>query len=345
MKIRLQDIADDLKLSKMTISRVLRGHVDVSADTKALVLKRMQELNYRPNISARSLRTGQAYLVGLVVRDLRDPHVADVCRGLNRVFRAASYGLVVSSTDDDPEGEEREAELHLSRQVDALFLFGNDGSPDAPEALRNSHVPIVYLGRKPATLPAWSVGLREIEVGKAAAEHLFARSACRIAYLRGPRTFAADQRFSGYLEAHRDAGIAPRQELAIEPRHGGSEYESAFGAVRGMLQGRMAPDGVMAYTDALAAGARDAALGRGLRVPEDFQVIGCGNNLQVCSIGPALSSVDLAGEEIGTKAGRLALKAIENGANDKPRSLTVSPRVIARATTRSTTTAGREKKG
>jgi LacI family transcriptional regulator len=345
MKIRLQDIADDLKLSKMTISKVLRGQTDVSAETKARVLKRVQELNYRPNISARSLRTGQTYMVGLVVRHLKDPHVADICRGLNKVFRAAKYAVVISSADDDPEMEEREAELHLARQVDALFLCSQDGSADAPEALRNSNVPVVYLGRKPAPLSAWSVSLREVEVGKVAAEHLFARSAHRIAYLRGPRTFGADQRFSGFLEAHRDAGISPRQEFAVEARHGSSEYESALVAVRAMLQTRTAPDAVMAYTDALAAGARDAALARGLRVPEDFQVIGCGNDPQVCSIGLALSSIDLAGEEIGAKAGRLALKAIENSADEKPRSLNVAPRVVARATTRQTPSPRRDRKG
>jgi len=344
MKIRLQDIADDLNLSKMTISKVLRGQTDISAETKARVLKRVQELNYRPNISASSLRTGQTYTAGLVVRHLKDPHIADICRGLNKVFRAASYALVISSADDDPEMEDREAELHLSRQVDVLFLCSQDGSADAPEALRNSHVPVVYLGRKPAPLSASSVSLREVEVGKSAAEHLFARSAHRIAYLRGPRTFGGDQRFSGYLEAHRDAGVTPRQEWIVEPRHAGSEYECAYSAVGAMLQARNAPDAVMAYTDALAAGARDAALARGLRIPEDVQIIGCGNDAQVCSIGLPISSIDLAGEEIGARAARLALKAIENGPEEKPRSVSVSPRIVTRATTRQAPSVQRERK-
>jgi len=89
MAIRLQDIADELKLSKMTISKVLRGQTDVSAETKARVLKRVKELNYRPNISARSLRTGQTHSVGMVVWSLSDPSVSSIVRGINEVFRAA----------------------------------------------------------------------------------------------------------------------------------------------------------------------------------------------------------------------------------------------------------------
>ena len=77
MAIRLQDIADDLNLSKMTISKVLRGQTDVSAETKARVLQRVRELNYRPNISARSLRTGQTYMTGFVVPSLDDRRIAD----------------------------------------------------------------------------------------------------------------------------------------------------------------------------------------------------------------------------------------------------------------------------
>src|SRR5882757_1991974 len=103
MAIRLQDIANDLNLSKMTISKVLRGQTDVSAETKARVLKRVKELNYRPNISARSLRTGQTYSVGMVVPTLADPAVGLIVRGINEVFRPAAYSLVVSAVDGDVE--------------------------------------------------------------------------------------------------------------------------------------------------------------------------------------------------------------------------------------------------
>jgi LacI family transcriptional regulator len=335
MAIRLQDIADDLNLSKMTISKVLRGQTDVSAETKARVLKRMRELNYRPNISARSLRTGQTYTIGFVVPQLDDLRVAAICRGLNEVFRPANYAVVISSADGDPEAEEREAELHLARQVDALLLYGRDDVSDIPEALRTTSVPLVYLGQKPARLTAISVSLRESEVGRLSGEHLLACGARRIAYLRGPRTAVADQRFSGYLEALHKASISFRQEWVMEAKTDNNGYERGFDAMLGMLRQRNRPDGVIAYSDSLAAGARDAAISLGLRVPDQFQVLGCGNNSQICSIGIGLSSVDLCSEEIGVRAARLALKAIEKKSSEEVRSVGVLPRLIQRATTKS----------
>ena len=98
MRIRLQDIAKDLNLSTMTISRVLRGQTQVSEETKARVLQRMQELKYRPNDSARSLRTGQAFCVGVLVPGISDAYWADVCQGLTTSFQAAGYGVSVSIT-------------------------------------------------------------------------------------------------------------------------------------------------------------------------------------------------------------------------------------------------------
>jgi LacI family transcriptional regulator len=121
----------------------------------------------------------------------------------------------------------------------------------------------------------------------------------------------------------------------MEAKTDNNGYERGFDAMLGMLRQRNRPDGVIAYSDSLAAGARDAAISLGLRVPDQFQVLGCGNNSQICSIGIGLSSVDLCSEEIGIRAARLALKAIEKKSSEEVRSVGVLPRLIQRATTKS----------
>src|SRR5580658_5363622 len=120
MPIRLKDIAAELNLSKMTISKVLRGQTDVSEDTKARVLQRARELNYRPNTTARSLRTGQTFMMGLIVPSMGDAYLCDVSRGISQAIRSAGFGLVVCPSQEDPELEQQQIELLLSRQVDAL---------------------------------------------------------------------------------------------------------------------------------------------------------------------------------------------------------------------------------
>lgn len=334
MAIRLQDIANDLNLSKMTISKVLRGQTDVSAETKARVLKRMKELNYRPNISARGLRTGQTYSVGMVVPSLADPAVALMVRGINEVFRPANYSLVLSSVEGDAEMEERETELHLSRQVDALIFCPRSDASAIPQVLAETSVPVLYAGPAPPRVAGLSVGLREAEVGRLAAEHLLDRRCRRIAYLRGPRTSVADQRFAGFLEALREAGVAVRQDWVFETQPGASDYRSGSEIIQRLTASRVRPDGIVAYTDLLAAGARDTAIAAGFEVPRQLQIIGCGNVTELCETGVTLTSIDLAHEEIGRRVARMALKRIEEKGETTLRSTVTTPKVVERASTR-----------
>src|SRR5271168_2752268 len=111
MPVRLKDIADDLNLSKMTISRVLRGQTDVSPETKARVLQRVKELHYRPNAMARSLRMGQTSTVGLVVPSLREDYFSELAKGADQIIRSAGYGLAICLTEYDMELEQRQVEL------------------------------------------------------------------------------------------------------------------------------------------------------------------------------------------------------------------------------------------
>lgn len=333
MPVRLQDIAKDLNLSAMTISRVLRGQTDVSAQTKARVLQRMQELKYRPNDSARGLRTGHAFRIGVMLPRISDPYYATVCQGLMAVFQEASYGVAVATTGGDPEREDAEIELQLSRQVDALILIGPGTAKGAEASTHERAVPILYIGRKAAGGTAAAFSLNEPEVGRMAAAHLLTRGARRIAYLRGPRTAVADDRFRGFLKAHHEGAIEAHHEWAREVRSDANDYQRGFERVTALLQERVPPDAVMAYNDALAAGARDAALARGLGIPQRFQVIGCGNDASLCSIGLPLTSVSFPGEELGARAARFALNLMAGDAAAQPRDFLLNPSVVARSTT------------
>src|ERR1700753_1441234 len=114
MPVRLKDIAAELNRSTMTISKVLRGQTDVSEDTKARVLQRARELNYRPNSTARSLRTGQSFMMGLVMPGMGDDSLGEIARGVTLAIRSAGYGLVICPSQNDPELEQQQIELLLS---------------------------------------------------------------------------------------------------------------------------------------------------------------------------------------------------------------------------------------
>lgn len=335
MAIRLRDIARDLNLSTMTISKVLRGQTDVSAETKARVLKRVQELNYRPNITARSLRTGQTYSVGMVVPRLDGPFVAALVEALGDALRKDGYSLILASADGDAENEERETELHLSRGVDALLFCLREDASDLPQALKDTSTPVVLIGNRPARVTSLSVGLRESEVGSLAAHYLLDRRCRRIAYLRGPRTAVADQRSTGFREALRTAGVAVREEWMVDLDSLHTDFSAAHAATARLLGASPRPDGIVCATDLAAAGSCTALREAGFSVPDQVQVVGVGNTPEVCEPF-GLTSLDLGAPELGRRAARMALRLIQKSDVASLRSANISPAVVARATTRET---------
>src|ERR1035438_2968891 len=97
MPVRLKDIARELGLSVVTISKVLRNHPDIAEKTRYRVLRRMEELKYRPNLAARSLSTGRTSTAGLVVPDLLHPFFARIATTISAEVRKQGYGLIISS--------------------------------------------------------------------------------------------------------------------------------------------------------------------------------------------------------------------------------------------------------
>ena len=97
MTVRLKDIAKDLGLSVVTVSKVLRDHPDIGEETRKRVLRRVRELDYQPNVLARSLITGRSYLIGLVVPDLSHPFFAEVAKALSTVVGQRGYSVIISS--------------------------------------------------------------------------------------------------------------------------------------------------------------------------------------------------------------------------------------------------------
>src|SRR5438132_7546169 len=122
MSTRMKDIARDLGVSVITISKVLRNHPDVGDETRERVLARVKELDYRPNLAARSLVTGRTYLVGLIVPDLLHPFFAEIAKSLSDVLRKSGYYLIISSSEEDPDREQQAIDHLLPRQLDALMI-------------------------------------------------------------------------------------------------------------------------------------------------------------------------------------------------------------------------------
>src|ERR1700759_2165135 len=130
--VRLKDIAQDLNVSVMTVSKVVRGCADVGADTRTRVMARIKELNYQPNWVARSLAARRTFIIGLIVPDLMHSFFAEVSKSLAAGIRPTGHVVVICNSEENAELEAAEIERLLGRQVDGIVLASAQSSAQAP---------------------------------------------------------------------------------------------------------------------------------------------------------------------------------------------------------------------
>ena len=338
MGSRLKDIAGDLGLSVVTVSKVLRNHPDISEASRKRVLRRMEELDYRPNLAARALVTGRSYIVGQVVPDLVHPFFGQVAKALGRVLRAQGYSLVLASSESDPELERQEIDRLLARRVDALIVASAQGTAESFRHIEAQNTPYILIDRHFAGLDANFVGVDDENIGRMVAAHLVDAGCRRPAHIGGPEVSTALGRLAGYRTALRERGIALPAEY-VEMRHGDDAGDAAaFHAMRRLLALNPPPDGVFCYNDPTAMGAMNAVLDAGLRVPEDVAIAGCGNVTYAGFLRVPLTSVDQQSDAIGERAAGMALALLSNGRAARPTTTLLEPKLVVRASTSKSST-------
>lgn len=334
MTVRMKDIAKDLGVSVITISKVLRDHPDIGDNTRERVLARIKELDYRPNLAARSLVTGRTYLVGLVVPDLLHPFFAEIAKSLSEVLRNNGYYLIVSSSDEDPELEEQEINHLLARRLDTLIIASCRSTVDVLFRIEKQNIPYVLIDRNFPGLSPNFVGVDDEAVGRIATQHLIDIGCKRIAHIRGPETSPGVRRLEGYKRALAQDGRRYIEEYIIaEPKADVESRQRGRDAMRELLKLKQKPDAIFCFNDPLAMGAMNYALDQGLRIPDDIAIIGCGNLHYDDSLRVPLSSVDQHSRRIGEEAARLTLRILNSKIPPKPETVVLQPELIVRGST------------
>jgi len=330
----MKDIARDLGVSIVTVSKVLRNHEDIGEETRKRVLDRIEELHYSPNLSARSLVTGRTYLVGLVVPDLLHPFFAQIAKSLSDTLQKKGYCLTISASESDPVLEERELDRLVGRRLDALVIATSCTTSAVLARIQKQGQPMVLIDRRFPDLDASYVGVDDEAVGALATSHLIEIGCKRIAHLRGPENSPGLGRLNGYLKTLATHNIRPLpgylsrpQRADLRSRNCGAE------ATKKLLALTPRPDGIFCYNDPMAIGAIHTILEAGLRIPEDIAVIGSGNLHYDGDLRVPLSSVDQRTEQIGERAARLTLSLLDSRERPRNKTVILQPQLVVRAST------------
>jgi LacI family transcriptional regulator len=329
----MKDIAQDLGVSIVTVSKALRNHPDIAAETKQRVLDRVKALHYRPNLMARSLVTGQSELVGLVVPDIVHPFFGEIAKAVSEALRQRGLFLVVSPSDGDPELEVAQIEHLLAYRLDALIVASCQ--PDATSLARvaKQGTPLILFDRSFPGFEAHFIGSDDYRIGSIAATHLIQAGRTRLAHIRGSDNSVAEERLRGFVATMRRHKLPIPQGYISPKLPDASNRRNGSIAMTELLALSPRPDAVFCFNDAVALGALETALASGLRVPEELAIIGCGNYHYDDALKVTLSSIDQSSATMGHKLAQLVLDVIDSKGTLKPTRIVLKPRLIVRDST------------
>jgi LacI family transcriptional regulator len=291
----------------------------------------MEQLNYRPNLAARALVTGRSFIVGFVLPGLLHSFFAEVAKGLTNVFRKNGYGLVIATSEEDPELERQEIEQLLARRVDALIVASTQSDRASFERIQEQGVPYVLIDRRIGGLDANFVGVDDQLVGMIATEHLIQYGSRRVACINASGMSPALGRLEGYRRALEKHGLGWRPEyVRTLDEIGDASDDAAYAAMKELLALDEPPDAVFCFNDPSALNAMKAVLDAGLRIPEDVAIVGSGNIRHADFLRVPLTTIDQNSVAMGERAGKLALSLIEAKIPQKAKTILLEPRLVMR---------------
>lgn len=274
MSVSLKDVAEHAGVSVKTVSNVVNRHPHVAPAMREKVQRAIDELGYRPNLSARHLRKGRTGLIALAVPELGNPYFAELAGAVIDAAAAHEYTVLLDHTQGLRERELLVAQGFRTRVIDGLIL--NPLELETEDlATRTDSAPLVLIGERRYDLAYDHIAIDNIAAARAAVRHLLELGRRRIAFLgaRGDRpSRPAHLRLLGW-QAELAANGVPADDALVVPVEGWDRADGAA-AMAALLDAGQQPDAVFAYNDLIAIGAMREMTERGLRVPEDVAVVG-----------------------------------------------------------------------
>ncbi len=290
------DVAREAGVSVSTVSRIVNGTARVADDKRLAVEAAIARLNYRPNLHARSLKTGTSMTIGILTQRIESPVFNRVMLGIEDVLEDSHYAPIIVSGHWNPKEEAERVRILMSRSIDGLVIL-NGGLSD--EQLRDfsRRQPVVASGRRLDGPNLKAVRLDNVHGGYLATKHLLGLGHRRIAHISGPDDHSdAVDRYVGYLRAHEEYGVAADPELVFQ---GDFHEKGGALAMTRLLDSGRTFTAVFASNDQSAMGAHMVLYRRGLRVPEDISLIGLDNLPVTAYLTPPLTTVHQPLYEMG----------------------------------------------
>lgn len=325
MKVGIREVARAAGVSTATVSRAL-GRGPVSEALREQVEEAVRATGYRPNLSARRLRSQAAQTIGLIVADIRNPFFTAVSRAVEDAAFASGMRVILCNTDEDPTREAMYLRLMEEERVTGV-IFAPTVTTTASLGESPLDFPVVLIDRAGPPGAHDSVLLDNPAAGTALVDHLASRGYRRIGGLFGSTSSTARERRAGYEAAMLRHGLEP-DIRTVAPNAAAAEAEAER-----WLTAADRPEALVLSNGLILMGAVRAARSLGLSIPDDLALAGFDNEAWTDLVEPGLTVIEQPVAEIGTQAMRLLFERIAHP--DQPvRKVVLSGRMVARGSTR-----------
>lgn len=302
----IKEVARLAGVSSAAVSRYINGG-SLSDQKREKIRKAIELTGYRPNLMARSMRTGRGGQVGVIVPKIHSDSVSAVMAGISDTLAEAGYMTLLGNAEQNEEKELRYLDLMQYNQVAGIVLMAGIMTPEKAARIAEMQIPVVITGQNFEGMPC--VYHNDYHAAAALTAHVIKRGRKKIAYI-------------GVTERDLAAGLARRLGVQLALREAGMDSEGMprrigeFNAESGrkcmaeLLEAAPDLDGVICATDAIALGAMRMLREKGRKVPEDVSVAGIGNSWAGRVSNPALTTIRLDFRGCGEKAARMLLEII-----------------------------------
>lgn len=333
-KATLKDVALEAGVHASTVSRALNPEKRslVNPETREEIERVAQQLDYRPDMVASSLRRGRTNVIGVVVADLSNPFIGPVLRGIENALGGRGVMPMMVESRDSSDRLARVCEALVDHRVDAIITTaGRTGDLAALRKLA-ADVPLVLAVRALPDLQVPTLAHDDLLGGRLAAEHLIGLGHERLAVLVGPDDISSfRERSRGFAAAAGEAGVEVVEvsDLTVLPT-----IDEGRRLMQMLLrdEGDDLPTGVFVHNDSMAVGAIDAAREAGLSCPQDVSIIGYNNSPLTAYLAPPMTTIHLPAYELGRMAADTVIAMLDEP-DMEPHTVSLPPRLVVRSST------------
>jgi DNA-binding LacI/PurR family transcriptional regulator len=313
--VTIKDIAKALGLSTSTVSRALRDSYEISPETKKLVLEYAQNINYRPNPIALSLKEKRSRSIGVIVCEIANSFFSQIINGIESIAYDKGYNVIMAQSHESYDREVINVQYLASRSIDGLLVSVSSETSDLEhlKTLQQRGLPIVFFDRVADELSTHKVSVDNFKGAYDATVHLLNNGYTRIAALAGSAYLSiTKERLGGFRKAMEERGFAVDPPYVRHCLHGGMIYDEVERELQALMQLPEKPDAIIASADKLTTNCMRFFQKNGIRVPDDIALVGFSNLDLTDLLSPALSVVRQPAYEIGQVATELLIEQIES---------------------------------